>query len=274
MPYLLSSYDNALSLVLQDGTHKTSKRTNLKTISLPGLQIRIDLSQKPYFPLLTRRRIYPKSIFAELLWILSGSTLNSDLVSLGSNIWTPWAKSSGSNNLGPIYGHQLRNFGAPQGSQGFDQLTYLMDLIQQDPTSRRILWSLWNPSQLHLMALPPCHVLFQLSIDDDSQCTSLLYQRSGDLPIGIPANIQFYSALTLMICQQCNLTPKEFILTIGDAHIYQNQIPGAEEYLSRDTPDSPTLTLTKAPSIHDYCLTDFTITNYNPLPRIHIPVAV
>lgn len=282
--YLLTPYDNALASILHGGqaTSRTNKRTGLSTLSLFGLQCRYDLSSPAgHFPLLTLRKVFPTSIFAELLWILSGSTKNSDLTAMGSNIWTPWAASS--DDLGAIYGHQLRHYGAPYpsttSSPGFDQLSYLINTIKEDPSSRRILINMWNPAQLHLMALPPCHVLFQLCIDDNRRCTSVLTQRSGDMPIGVPANIQFYSTLTLMICQQCNLTPHEFIHTINDAHIYSNQILGVEEYLSRreshtPPPDSPTLTLTKASSIHDYSLSSFTITNYNPLPKISIPVAI
>lgn len=307
--YILEDYDAALRKIMTQGVKRTSKRTGQETRSIFGMMCRYKLTDR--FPLLTRRKIWPKAIFAELLWFLSGSTNNHDLQELGSNIWTPWVdpefeKKHGyvSGSLGPVYGFQLRHFGGwygegrdvdywklayttddgqPEyywetrkyGEGGFDQLTYMIDRIKEDPSCRRILFDLWNPSELHKMKLPPCHYSYQILIDDDGLMTGILTQRSADFPVGVPANIQFYSALTMMIAQQTGYTPYEFVHNTIDSHIYADQFEAVEEYLGRDNaPDSPRLNIKKAEDITSYSMNDFEVIDYYPLDKIKIPVAV
>ncbi len=333
--YIMGPYDDALKLILKNGKRKQN-RTGVDTISIFGLQTRYDISE--YFPILTGRKVWPKAIFAELLWILSGSTNNNDLEALGSKIWTPWVdpefeKKHGyeSGELGPVYGFQLRHFGAdykevqklkrdieqlekkykkayeedmerepwntPSWDHtcvpnyielhdrlgwakehckkigGFDQLAHMVKTLVDDPNSRRNLFSLWNPVDLSKTRLPPCHYTFQVNVND-GKLSGMLTQRSGDTPIGSPANIQFYSTLIYMLSQQTGLKPHEFVYSLADAHIYVDQITAIEEYLSRPKTDSPKLILKKAPSIFDYTMDCFEVIDYNPLAAIKIPVAV
>jgi thymidylate synthase len=252
--------------------------------------------------------VWPNAIFAELLWMLSGSTNNEDLQELGSNIWTPWVDHEFelrngyiSGSFGPVYGFQLRHFGGhyahgrrpkkqtwwnivmdwaclnqplwEYGEGGFDQLTYMMKELKENPNSRRILWSLWNPKQMHKMRLPPCHFTFQLFVHED-KLSGHLTQRSCDFPVGGPANIQFYSALVYMFAQQAGYKPHELVHTSGDSHIYVNQIEAVEEYLGRPAPPSPRLKLEKADDISSYKMEDFNIIDYSPEPKLPIPVPV
>lgn len=289
--YLCQSYDNCLREILDHGVFRTSKRTNIKTLSLFGSTARYKLNTK-YFPIITKRKIWPKSVFAELIWFLSGSTSNKDLKKIGCNFWTPWVDNDfeKKNNFeqevfGPVYGFQLRHFGGNYnkgihqepgyGHGGFDQLKWVVNRIREDHSCRRTLWTLWNPKDLDKMRLPPCHMLFQVLVDDNRNLSGILYQRSVDAPIGCPANIQFYSALIIMLAQQTDCVPFEFIHFMGDCHIYENQIKGVEEYLSRkETPDSPILSIKKSKDIFSYSIEDFKLTKYNPLDQIKIPVAV
>ena len=290
--YVMKPYDDALTAIIKDGVVKTN-RTGVKTRAIFGVQSRYRIDEA--FPLLTGRKIWPKSIFAELLWFLSGSTNNNDLQALGANIWSPWVdeKFEAKNgyapgSFGPVYGFQLRHFGGNYGDGrseqmhlgenlygrgGFDQLAYVMDHLKNQPDDRRILFSLWNPAELDKMKLPPCHYTFQLFVYD-GKLSGLLTQRSCDFPVGVPANIQFYSAFIYMLAQQCGYTPYEFIHSTVDSHIYEDQIPAVEEYLAREKPDSPRLELNKAPSVLEYGLADFNVVDYNPLSAIKIPVAV
>jgi thymidylate synthase len=297
MAYIMQAYDNALRLIIGQGVWKKN-RTGVRTKAIFGIQSRYRIHE--HFPLLTGRKIWPKAIFGELLWFLSGSTNNNDLVALGSNIWTPWVdpefeKKHGyvPGSFGPVYGFQLRHFGgeygdgSPEftmtecdqdftvkyGSGGFDQLIYMVDMLKNNPDDRRNLFSLWNPAQVDKMRLPPCHYTFQCFVYD-GKLSGMLTQRSCDFPVGIPANVQFYSALIYMLAQQCGLEPYEFIHNTADSHIYQDQIPMAEEYLARPKPDSPKLKLHKAKDIYSYTMDDFEIVDYNPLSPIKIPVAV
>jgi thymidylate synthase len=220
------------------------------------------------------------------------------------NIWTPWVDSEFEKRngylpgrLGPVYGFQLRHFGGYYGNGGggntatpwdfcvtedanvygkggFDQLQYMMDRIKADPSCRRILFSLWNPSQMNGMRLPPCHYSYQIFIDDDGWMSGMLTQRSCDFPVGVPANIQFYSALTMMIAQQTGYKAKEFVHSTADAHIYEDQIPAVEKYLATPVLDSPTLKINRAADIFSYKLKDFVLENFESGPKIEIPVAV
>ena len=185
--------------------------------------------------------------------------------------------------LGPLYGFQLRHFGGSYnkgiedsdgyGHGGVDQLANMVELLKKDPNSRRNLFSLWNPKQIGDMRLPPCHYTFQVYANN-GKLSGMLTQRSCDFPIGAPANIQFYSAIIYMLAQQCGYEPHEFVHSVGDAHIYTNQIMQVESYLSREKPDSPKLNLNKAKDIDSYVLEDFEVENYNPLGPIAIPVEV
>ena len=298
----MKPYDDALETILKTGSRKTHKRTGVNTIAVFGMQCRYRLDEA--FPIITRRKVWPKSIFAELLWFLSGSTNNKDLQALGSNIWTPWVdpafeKKHGyvEGALGPVYGFQLRHFGGTYlngdpnfkyhetspcgcleegefGEGGFDQLLYMVDRIKADPSCRRILFSLWNPAQLSEMRLPPCHYTYQVFIDDNKRLSGMLTQRSCDFPIGVPANIQFYATLTMMLAQQTGYTPFEFIHSTADSHIYEDQVSAVEEYLSLPVLDSPTLKINKAPDILSYKMEDFVLENFKSGPKIEIPVAV
>lgn len=309
MTYVMQPYDDALQQILKKGVSRTNKRTNIKTLSVFGIQSRYDISES--FPILTRRKVWPKSIFAELLWFISGSTNNKDLQALGANIWSPWLDSEfekkhgyAEGSFGPVYGFQLRHFGGEYGNGiggntgtdlktvtgtvrfeskdygsiygkgGFDQLTWMVNRIKEDPSCRRILFSLWNPAQVSKMKLPPCHYTFQVFIDDDGRMSGLLTQRSCDFPIGVPANIQFYSALVYMLAQQTGYTPHEFVHSTVDSHIYWDQIEAVEEYLSTPVIDSPKLTINKAPDIFSYKMEDFQLEGFQSGPVIKIPVAV
>lgn len=301
--YLMKPYDDALQEILETGTPRTNKRTGIKTLSVFGMLKRYALNTG-HFPIITRRKAWPKSVFSELLWFLSGSTSNKDLKARGCNFWTPWVDHEfeqkhgfDEETFGPVYGFQLRHFGGHYGTGtpgkyavhypcegrmenvtygdgGFDQLAWVVNRIKEDPSCRRTLWTLWNPQDVHKMRLPPCHMLYQVLVDDDRHLTGILYQRSCDFPIGVPANIQFYSALTVMLAQQTDCVPHEFVHVTADSHIYANQIEGVKEYLASPVIDSPRLTINKAASIFEYKPEDFVVSDYNPGPKIEIPVAV
>jgi thymidylate synthase len=303
--YLFKPYDDALAEILEHGRPRTNQRTGVKTLAVFGLTKRYKLGLS-HFPIMTKRKCWPKSVFAELLWFLSGSTSNDDLKALGCNFWTPWVDEAfeqkhgyAPGHFGPVYGFQLRHFGgyygdgsgSPSagedlplsplyagtdlyGNGGHDQLKWVVERIKEDPSCRRTLWTLWNPHDVDKMRLPPCHMLFQVMVDDDRHMTGLLYQRSADYPIGIPANIQFYSALTVMLAQQTDCTPHEFVHVTGDSHIYEDQIEAVREYLTLPAIDSPKLEIRKAPDIFSYKPEDFVISDFQTGPRLNIPVAV
>lgn len=288
--YVTEDYDNALRTILERGVVKKN-RTDKKTLAIFGMQHRYDLTER--YPFITGRRIEPKAMIGELLWFLEGSTDNDRLRKLGCKFWTPWVDKEfeaehgfAPGKFGPLYGFQLRHFGGHYGNGekddsefcvygkgGADQLERVLYLLKNNPDSRRILWSLWNPQQLGQMRLPPCHVLFQLFVHEN-KLSGQLYQRSCDFPVGVPFNIAFYSAMIHVLAQQSGLEPYEFVWTGGDCHIYEDQVEGVEEYLSRSKPDSPRLILKPADSISEYTPEHFAIEDYNPQPRITIPVAV
>jgi len=282
MTYILQEYDNSLEYILRNGERKTN-RTSIDTLSVFGIQNRYKIDT--YFPILTKRKMFYKSIFAELLWILSGSTNVNDLEALGSKIWSPWRNKEfelknnySDGELGPIYGWNLRHFGEDYNNRnnspgGFDQLKYIVNELKNNKDSRRILFTYWNPNNLDKAVLPPCHHTFQLNVSGD-KLSGMLYQRSADYIIGSCANIQFYSALIYILAQQVGLKPYELIYSTGDTHIYVNQIEAIEEYLSRPSVDSPKLVVNKAQDIFSYKIDDFKIEDYNPLEAIKIPVAV
>ncbi len=288
MSYILEPYDEGLRQILNTGRTKKN-RTGMDALSVFSIESRYNISDR--FPLLTGRKVWPKAIFAELLWILSGSTNVKDLEKLGSNIWSKWRSEEFERKhgyiegaLGPIYGFQLRYFGGQYGTGsqnewneygygGFDQLTHMVDTLKSEPNSRRILIDLWNPADAQVSVLAPCHYSLQVDLTEGILSAKLV-QRSGDYPIGIPANIQFYSALIYMLAQQVGAKPGEFVHSVTDAHIYKNQVEAVEEYLARPKPASPRLTTTARPSILEYVLDDFQVIDYQPLAPIKIPVEV
>lgn len=289
MTYIMQPYDDALKYIVENGERR-SNRTGIDTLSVFGMQTRYRIDE--HFPILTKRKMFYKSIFAELLWMLSGSTDVNDLEALGSKIWTAWRDKEfetkhgyADGKLGPIYGWQMRHFGAdyskwrhtfPPGEEGFDQVKYVVNELKTNKTSRRIIMNLWNAPDVcsDKVRLPPCHVMFQLSVDNKDRLSGMLTQRSCDKMPGAPANVQFYSAFIYMLAQQCGFIPYEFIHSMGDAHIYVNQLEAVEEYLARPEIPSPKLKLNNPGNIFAYTLNDYEIIDYNPGAVIKVPVAV
>ncbi|MEC8739841.1 MAG: thymidylate synthase [Bacteroidota bacterium] len=261
-------YEDFLRYVFEKGVDK-SDRTGTGTRSVFGGQLRFDLSDT--FPLITTKKVHLKSIIHELLWFLKGDTNIAYLKENNVKIWDEWADVNG--DLGPVYGKQWRSWEAANGST-VDQISQALTLIKNNPDSRRILVSAWNPGDLPNMALAPCHCMFQFYVANGS-LSCQLYQRSADLFLGVPFNIASYALLTLMMAQVCNLTPGEFIHTFGDAHIYQNHFEQVKEQLGRDLRPYPKMVLnSNISSLFDFTFSDFELINYNPHPKISAPVAV
>jgi thymidylate synthase len=264
----MQQYLDLLQTVLEKGQSKED-RTNTGTLSLFGVQKRFDLSQS--FPCLTTKKIHLKSVIYELLWMLKGDSNIRYLQENGVSIWNEWADQNG--DLGPIYGKQWRSWDTGDNSP-VDQIQQLIDEIKNNPDSRRLIVSAWNPSQLNQMALPPCHLLFQFYVENN-KLSCQLYQRSADIFLGVPFNIASYSLLTCMIAQVCGLTPAEFIWTGGDVHLYKNHIEQAKTQLSRTPTTLPTLKLN--PNIDDlfsFTYEDIKLIDYHPQPHIPASVAV
>lgn len=278
--YILKDYDTTLHNIINRGHFVPSRGGN--TLSIMGAHCRYNISE--YFPIPTRRKVYYKSIFAELLWMISGSTNINDLNSLGSKIWDFWRdpefeKSNNYQNgdLGPIYGHSFVNFGGDyKSNNGFNQIQYLIDELLKNKFSRRALINLWDPTVMTTskVKLPTCHYSFQVVVDANDNATGILTQRSGDWLPGVSANVYFYSAFLYMICQQTNLKPYELIHNVANAHVYENQIDSVKKYLSQPEVDSPKLELKKAKDIFSYSLEDFNIVNYNPGPIVKVPISI
>ena len=260
-------YEDLLRDILHNGSPK-SDRTGTGTRSVFGRQIRYDLSKG--FPLLTTKKVHLKSIVWELLWFMRGSSDNNWLRERGVTIWDEWAADDG--DLGPIYGVQWRSWPTPDGRH-IDQLSEALQLLIDDPASRRNIVSAWNVSELENMALPPCHLLFQFYVAD-GKLSCQLYQRSADMFLGVPFNIASYSLLTHMMAQQAGLEVGDFIWTGGDCHIYDNHLEQVELQLSRDARPYPELELTKAPSLFEYDYEDIKVVGYDPHPAIRGAVAV
>ncbi len=273
----MRAYLDLLKYILETGERRED-RTGTGTLSLFGHQMRIDLSQG--FPLLTTKKCHLRSIIHELLWFLRGDTNIAYLRENGVSIWDEWANERG--DLGPVYGYQWRHFGAPwrpdrEGPHrgGIDQIAALIEGIQKDPSSRRHIVSAWNVSDLPQMALPPCHVMFQLYVHGDGRLSCQLYQRSADVFLGVPFNIASYALLTLMIAQVTHLKPGYFVHTFGDVHLYSNHLEQAKLQLSREPRPLPSLSLNPAVrSIFEFAYADFTLEHYNPHPAIAAPIAV
>jgi thymidylate synthase len=278
------AYLDLLKYVMTNGTEK-GDRTGTGTLSHFGAQLRFDLADG--FPLLTTKKVHFKSIVYELFWFLSGSTHVDYLQENNVRIWNEWATADQTarfnrpaGDLGPIYGHQWRNYGATKrkdGSyenDGVDQITDVIEQIKTNPNSRRLIVSGWNPKEADQVALPPCHTLFQFFVADN-KLSCQLYQRSADLFLGVPFNIASYALLTHMVAQVCGLEVGEFVWTGGDCHIYQNHREQVELQLTRSLYELPTLTLN--PDIKDifaFTFDDISIEGYESHPAIKAKVAV
>jgi thymidylate synthase len=261
-------YHDLLRLVLEEGAAR-SDRTGTGTLSIFGAQARFDLRER--FPLLTTKKLHLKSIIYELLWFLRGETNVRYLNEHGVTIWDEWADEDG--NLGRVYGAQWRDW---RGGNGIcvDQIDKIISEIKENPSSRRLIVSAWNPAEIDEMALPPCHVLFQFYVND-GELSCQLYQRSADLFLGVPFNIASYSLLTMMMAQVCDLAPGDFVHTFGDLHLYLNHLEQAREQLSRECRPLPRIQLNpKVKRIEDFRFEDFTLLDYNPHPSIKAPIAV
>jgi thymidylate synthase len=261
-------YLDLLQEILDRGVER-SDRTGTGTRSLFGYQMRFDLRHG--FPLLTTKKLHLRSIVYELLWFLSGDTNVAFLQENGVKIWDDWADENG--DLGPVYGHQWRSWPGPDG-RTYDQLTQVLDQIRRQPDSRRHIVSAWNVADIENMKLPPCHVLFQFYVAN-GELSCLLYQRSADVFLGLPFNIASYALLTAMVAKACDLRPAEFILSLGDAHLYLNHLSQAREQLQRDPRELPRLRLNPSVrSLFDYRYEDIELLAYEPHPHISAPIAV
>lgn len=264
----MQQYHTLLNHILANGTQKTD-RTGTGTISVFGYQMRFDLSKG--FPLLTTKKVHMKSIVHELLWFINGDTNIKYLTDNGVKIWDEWADENG--DLGPVYGKQWRSWATPNGTT-IDQLSDVIKTIKNNPDSRRIIVTAWNPADVPNMALPPCHAFFQFYVAD-GKLSCQLYQRSADVFLGVPFNIASYALLTLMIAQVCDLEPGDFIWTGGDTHLYSNHLEQVELQLTRDFKELPTLKINpEVKDIFSFKYEDFELVNYNPHPGIKAPVAV
>lgn len=274
----MKQYLDLIEHVSKNGFVKED-RTGTGTKSVFGYQMRFDLSEG--FPMLTTKKLHLKSIIHELLWFLKGETNIEYLKENKVKIWDAWADENG--DLGPVYGHQWRNW----NSEGIDQIQEVIDTIKTNPSSRRMLVSAWNPSVLPdtsvsfsenvahgKAALPPCHAFFQFYVAD-GKLSCQLYQRSADIFLGVPFNIASYALLTLMVAQVCDLEPGEFVHTFGDAHIYSNHQEQIELQLTREPRALPKMVINPAvKNIFDFKFEDFNLVDYNPHPHIKGAVSV
>lgn len=289
----MKEYLDLVKTVLEKGKWNQN-RTGTKTLSIFGHQMRFDLQDS--FPLLTTKKVFTKGIIHELLWFISGNTNIKYLVDNDVKIWNEWAyegykksldyqnetleeyvlkikndakfaKKYG--NLGPVYGKQWRDF------NGIDQLEKLIYNLKNNKTSRRLIISAWNPAEIEAMALPPCHCFMQFYVDSDDYLSCQLYQRSADIFLGVPFNIASYSLLTCMLAQVCNLKPKEFIHTLGDAHIYENHLDVLAIQLQKTPYDLPKLRLNPSvKTLFDFTFDDIEILDYKSHPTLKGKVAV
>lgn len=264
----MKQYQDLLRKILEQGSYK-SDRTGTGTYSIFGHQMRFDLSEG--FPLLTTKKLHLRSIIYELLWFLQGDTNIRYLKDNGVSIWDEWADENG--DLGPVYGKQWRSWATPDGGH-VDQITQLIEQIKTNPDSRRLMVCAWNVGEIDKMALPPCHVLFQFYVNN-GEISCQLYQRSADVFLGVPFNIASYTLLLMMVAQVCGLKPKEFIHTLGDAHIYSNHVEQAKLQLTRDPRPLPVMRINPdVKDIFDFHYEDFQLEGYDPHPHIKAEVAV
>ncbi|MEO2080332.1 MAG: thymidylate synthase [Leeuwenhoekiella sp.] len=283
----MQQYHDLVKHILNNGAQK-GDRTGTGTLSVFGYQMRFDLSEG--FPMVTTKKLHLKSIIYELLWFLKGDTNIEYLKENGVRIWNEWADEDG--NLGPVYGHQWRNW----NSEEIDQIKEVIESLKNNPNSRRMLVSAWNPSVMPdtsksfaenvangKAALPPCHAFFQFYVapgdpeaeDKRPKLSCQLYQRSADVFLGVPFNIASYALFTMMIAQVCDYAPGDFIHTFGDAHIYNNHIEQLNLQLTREIRKLPTMTLNpEVKDIFSFSFDDFKLENYDPHPHIKGKVAI
>jgi thymidylate synthase len=261
-------YLDLLRRALDEGTRKDD-RTGTGTVSVFGHQMRFDLAVG--FPLVTTKKVHVRSVVGELLWFVRGDTNVRWLQERGISIWDEWADEEG--DLGPVYGRQWRSWPAPDGRR-IDQLAAVIEEIRRDPDSRRLVVSAWNPADIPRMALAPCHALFQFYVAD-GRLSCQLYQRSGDLFLGVPFNIASYALLTHMVAQVTELEVGTFVHTLGDAHLYSNHVEQAREQLTREPRPLPELRLDPAcRSIDDFEIDSVEVVGYDPHPAIRAPIAI
>ena len=264
----MKQYLELLNHVISNGVEK-SDRTGTGTISVFGYQSRYDLAEG--FPVLTTKKLHLKSIIHELLWFLTGDTNIRYLQENGVRIWNEWADENG--ELGPVYGYQWRSWPTPDG-QHIDQITQVVNSIQNNPDSRRHIVSAWNVGQIDQMKLPPCHLLIQFYVAN-GKLSCQLYQRSADIFLGVPFNIASYALLTLMMAQVCDLQPGEFVHTLGDAHIYLNHLEQVKLQLTREPFPLPQMKINpEIKNIFDFKFEDFELTGYQSHPHIPGKVSV
>ncbi len=262
----MKQYLEILRDVLENG-QDADNRTGIYARKVFGRQMRFDLSKG--FPLVTTKKTFFRGIVHELIWLLSGNTNIKYLLDNNVHIWDEWADENG--DLGPVYGHQWRNF----NSQGYDQIRDIIERIKKNPQDRRIIVSAWNPAQIEQMALPPCHCFFQFDVTPDGKLNCMLYQRSCDMFLGVPFNIASYSLLTMMIAQVCGLKPGEFVHTLGNAHIYSNHFEQVKLQLTREPLPLPQVRINPdVKNIDDFKFEDFELVDYQSHPAIKGEVAV
>jgi thymidylate synthase len=264
----MQAYLDLLRRVRTQGIRK-SDRTGTGTLSVFGHQMRFDLNAG--FPLVSTKKVHLKSVIYELLWFLKGDTNTSYLNAHGVSIWDEWANEDG--ELGPVYGRQWRSWAAPDG-RSIDQIAEVVAALKATPDSRRLIVTAWNPAEIADMALAPCHCLFQFYVAG-GRLSCQLYQRSGDVFLGVPFNIASYALLTMMMAQVTGLALGEFVHSLGDAHLYLTHLEQADLQLSRAPRPLPRMTINPAVrSIFDFSYDDFALTGYDPHPHIKAEVAV
>jgi thymidylate synthase len=280
----MRQYLDLLQHILDDGVARDD-RTGTGTIGVFGHQMRFDLRKG--FPLITTKKVHLRSIIVELLWFLSGDTSASTLQKQNVRIWNEWATAEQTarfgrqeGDLGPVYGHQWRNFGATKtadgtyANDGVDQIKNVLRQLRETPHSRRIIVSGWNPKEAEEVALPPCHTMFQFHVAE-GRLSCQLYQRSADVFLGVPFNIASYALLTMMLAQATGLVAHEFVHTFGDAHLYKNHLEQARLQLSREPRPLPLMKLNpEKKDLFAFDPADFTLEGYDPHPHIAAEVSV